>query len=1093
VATLAPGADTTCTATYTLDQADVDAGHVANTATASGTPPTGAPVTVDDSTDTPVVADPVLTLDKQAGTPSGNSAGDTIAYTFVVTNHGNVTLTSVGVTDPKVGAVSCPDATLAPGASTTCTATYTLDQADVDAGVVDNTATASGTPPTGGPVTAGDSTSTPIPAAPALTLDKQAGTPSGNTTGSTIAYTFVVVNTGNVTLHAVAVSDPKAGAVSCPDATLAPGASTTCSATYTLTQADVDAGHVANTATAWGTPPAGGPLSATDNTDVPIVTGPVIDIDKEAGTPSGNAAGDTIAYTFLVTNRGNVTLHTIGVDDPKVGTVSCPDATLAPGASTTCSATYTLTQADVDAGVVDNTATATGTSPSGTTVTADDSVSTPVPAAPAITVDKQAGTPSGAAAGSTIAYTFVVTNIGNVTLTAVGVDDPKVGAVSCPDATLAPGASTTCSATYTLGQGDVDAGHVANTAAVSGTPPTGDPVTGDDSTDTTIPAGPAISLDKQAGIPSGSRAGDTIAYTFVVTNTGNVTLTSVSVADPKVGTVTCPDTTLAPGASTTCSATYTLEQSDVDAGVVDNTATAAGTDPSGTTVTAGDATHTTIPSLPEVGLLKQAGTPSGNTAGSTIAYTFEVTNLGNVTLDPVSVSDPKVGAVACPVTVLAPSASTVCSATYTLTQADVDAGAVDNTATAFGNPPAGDPATTADDATDTSSVTTPIPASPGIDLVKSGTAHGHREGDHIAYTFVVTNTGNVTLDPVSVSDPKVGAVTCPDTRLAPGDAVTCTATYTLGQADVDAGVVHNEATASGTTPAGAEVSATDEVDVPITPGPALSLDKQAGSPSGTGAGATIAYTFIVTNTGNVTLHDVSVTDPIVGAVSCPGTSLAAGRSMTCTATYVVTQADVAAGTVVNAATASGLPPSGAAVTDDDTVTTPLAQLPAIGLVKSADITAELEVGDQVNYTFVVTNTGNVTLDGISVSDPMLTGVTCPAATLAPAESMTCTADPYTVTEQDVDGGRITNQATVTGSFCPGAGCQVLSAADTVVVTTARVEDDDDEGDGGDGGAGGAGGDDLAYTGFTGTRTLLLGGGVLAAGLALLIVGRRRRA
>jgi uncharacterized repeat protein (TIGR01451 family) len=145
------------------------------------------------------------------------------------------------------------------------------------------------------------------------------------------------------------------------------------------------------------------------------------------------------------------------------------------------------------------------------------------------------------------------------------------------------------------------------------------------------------------------------------------------------------------------------------------------------------------------------------------------------------------------------------------------------------------------------------------------------------------------------------------------------------------------------------------------------------------------------------------------------------------------------------------------------------------------------VGDQVNYTFVVTNTGNVTLDGISVSDPMLTGVTCPAATLAPAESMTCTADPYTVTEQDVDGGRITNQATVTGSFCPEAGCQVLSAADTVVVTTARVEDDDDEGDGGDGG------DDLAYTGFTGTRTLLLGGGVLAAGLALLIVGRRRRA
>ena len=63
---------------------------------------------------------------------------------------------------------------------------------------------------------------------------------------------------------------------------------------------------------------------------------------------------------------------------------------------------------------------------------------------------------------------------------------------------LAPGATTTCTATYTLTQADVDAGHVANTATVAGTPPTGAAVTATDSTDTTIAAGPAITLVKTA-------------------------------------------------------------------------------------------------------------------------------------------------------------------------------------------------------------------------------------------------------------------------------------------------------------------------------------------------------------------------------------------------------------------------------------------------------------------------------------------------------------------------------------------------------------------------------------------------------------------
>ncbi len=226
----------------------------------------------------------------------------------------------------------------------------------------------------------------------------------------------------------------------------------------------------------------------------------------------------------MVTNTGNVTLDPVNVDDPTAGPVTCPVTVLAPGASTTCTATYTLTQVDVDAGVVDNTATATGTDPNDTDVTDTDTVSTPIPASPGITVDKQAGVPSGNSAGDSIDYTFLVTNTGNVTLDPVSVDDPTTNPVTCPVTVLAPGESTTCTATYTLSQVDVDAGHVANTATVTGTDPHDTDVTAVDSTDVAITAGPGISVVK-SGTLNGTAAGDSIDYSFLVTNTGNVTRT----------------------------------------------------------------------------------------------------------------------------------------------------------------------------------------------------------------------------------------------------------------------------------------------------------------------------------------------------------------------------------------------------------------------------------------------------------------------------------------------------------------------------------------------------------------------------------------
>ena len=95
----------------------------------------------------------------------------------------------------------------------------------------------------------------------------------------------------------------------------------------------------------------------------------------------------------------------------------------------------------------------------------------------------------------------------------------------------------------------------------------------------------ALSLVKSADPVTVTAAGQSVTYSFLVTNTGNVTVSELTVADTLAApagpelTVTCPVTTLAPGASTTCAATYLVTQADVDHGRVDNTATASGMAP----------------------------------------------------------------------------------------------------------------------------------------------------------------------------------------------------------------------------------------------------------------------------------------------------------------------------------------------------------------------------------------------------------------------------------------------------------------------------------------------------------------------------------
>ncbi|KGD93374.1 hypothetical protein JL39_22020, partial [Rhizobium sp. YS-1r] len=221
--TLAPGGTATFTATYTPTQADIDAGRVENTATGTGTPPSGPPI--DSPPDTVVVPPDQstgLVIDK-TGTLNDLDGdglidlGETISYSFQARNTGAVTLTNVTVNDPLLTdagiALDQGPQTLAPGATFTFTATYTPTQADIDAGRVENTATGTGTPPSGPPIDSPpDTVVVPPDQTPGLTINKTGTLNDADgdgliDLGETISYSFLVRNTGAVTMTGVTVDD----------------------------------------------------------------------------------------------------------------------------------------------------------------------------------------------------------------------------------------------------------------------------------------------------------------------------------------------------------------------------------------------------------------------------------------------------------------------------------------------------------------------------------------------------------------------------------------------------------------------------------------------------------------------------------------------------------------------------------------------------------------------------------------------------------------------------------------------------------------------------------------------------------------------
>lgn len=275
------------------------------------------------------------------------------------------------------------------------------------------------------------------------------------------------------------------------------------------------------------------------------------------------------------------------------------------------------------------------------------------------------------------------------------------------------------------------------------------------------------------------------------------------------GSVSFSSGTIAAGG--TCSVTVNITAPAI--GTYDNTSSAVSTVINSSAVNGNTASASLIvnPANPAIAILKQISTSAtgpwtsflSTSAGTNVYYKFTIENIGDVPLNPVTVSDPtlsgtSVDPATCSWTNPLPVASPTEDPTQTCVKGPVTtvAGSHPNTATSHG---------TYSGTVYDSTPSTATYSTTGLTLVKNANgSYFYQAGDIITYSYVVTNSGAISLQgPVSVTDDKVTAI-CPDVDtvgdndnyLDPDEEITCTADYTVLAADVTAGFVTNIAFAT---------------------------------------------------------------------------------------------------------------------------------------------------------------------------------------------------------------------------------------------------------------------------------------------------------
>lgn len=770
--------------------------------------------------------------------------------------------------------------------------------------------------------------------------------------------------------------------------------------------------------------------------------------------------------------------------------------------------------------------------------------------APRITLSK-GSTATGAVAGDSILYTVTVANAGTASAASVVLSDSlpagltfipgsvTVAGVSRPTLDITAGIplgalnlSSSIVVTYRalIGQ-DASILQLVNSAnaaftfqSVAGGPT----ITGViPSNNSTLPVySPNLSIVKSASTTNAT-VGDTVTYTLQVNNGGNVaanvTLTDnipsgssyvagsfrlngnvIAGANPATGVNLG---SLAAGSANTVTFQVLVTSLPTPPTLVDQaTASYSFNSPDGRTITGTVTSNTlTIPvTLPNVTAVKSASV-SDVAVGETFTYTVVTTNGGIQPINNVILTD------ALPAgTIFVPGSVTVRGA--------VVASANPNSGISVGTLTAGSSATVTFQVTvqslpasgsllnrasvsyssgtftgisNSNSITTPV-YQPVIAINKSASQTNATLGDQLAYTLVVTNSGNIAAQ-VTVTDTipagltfvpnsvTVNGTARPGTSpltgitlgsLSPGATATVVFRATLSTLPSPP-TLENQGTATYTyqLPSGRNLSGSSQSNIVRIPAsaPNISISKTVNTPDAT-VGDVLTYTVIATNAGISAVQNLVISDTPTGSEFVPGSVTINGTasanaspvsgivvgtlnsSSSVTVTYQTRVTSVpSTGSVTNRASAAFTSGSFNGVSSSITVSTPIFQ-PVIQVVKSAS-TTNLTVGDTFNYSIQINNTGNIAAS-VTLTDPIpagavfstnsviINGVPTPGVSPAtgislgsiPANSSTTVTFVATVTSLP-DSRQLTNQAVGSFSYTLPSGRTIagFSSSNTITI------------------------------------------------------------